>query len=426
MIATVAALLLVALGASLYAMETALTTLSRGRAIARGTGDEGERRRVTMMIEHPGRHLFSSHIARTFAAVATVFAGLSASSVPMEGVDFAVSQSAAVIGLILLLITAQAFGRAIALTSPERTLATTSSLYQVVNVVTGPLALVLGGLTGPIFRGAGIPQDDAPLPPTADDLQTQATAALAAGAIEPEEQEMIHSIIELDRTQAREVMVPRVDVTALPASTTVAAALSVISEAGYSRLPVYGESIDEITGILYAKDLLKHLDADAMSRPIGDLVRPALFVPESKKTDELLRDLRRQRVHIAIVIDEFGGTAGIVTIEDLLEEIVGEIQDEFDHEEMKIIRLGGEETLVDASISIDEVNEALHLDLRGEDVDTIGGLMSERLGRLLAQGDVVEINGAELRVDQIAGRRVRKIRIRPTATEAAGTSPDPG
>jgi len=424
MIAAVAALLLVTLGAALYAMETALTTLSRGPAIARGAEDEVERRRVTALIEHPGRHLFSSHIARTFAAVGTVFAGLSASGAPIEGVDFAVSQAAAVTGLVLLLVATQAFGRVIALTSPERTLATTSRLYQVVNVVTGPLAVVLSMMTGPIFRGAGVPQDGARQPPTADDLQTQATAALAAGAIEPEEQEMIHSIIELDRTSVREVMVPRVDVTALPASTTVAAALSVISDVGYSRLPVYRASIDEIAGILYAKDLLKHFDPDAMSRPIGDLVRPALFVPETKKTDELLRDLRRQRVHIAIVIDEFGGTAGIVTIEDLLEEIVGEIQDEFDHEEMKIIQLGSDETLVDASVSIDEVNDALHLALRGEDVDTIGGLMSERLGRLLAHGDVVEINGAELRVDQIDGRRVRKIRIRHTAAEAAGASPE--
>jgi CBS domain containing-hemolysin-like protein len=211
----------------------------------------------------------------------------------------------------------------------------------------------------------------------------------------------------------REVMVPRLDVTALPASATVEEALEVISSKGYSRVPVYGSSIDEIVGVLYAKDLLRVCRPEELSRQVRTLtLRPVYVVPESKKTDELLRELRQSHVHFAVVVDEYGGTAGIVTIEDLLEEIVGEIQDEYDREEAKIVEVSQDEAIFDATVSIDDVNDALDLELQGEDVDTIGGLLSERLGKVPALGDRVEFDGVHLAVESTHGRRIRKVRVR--------------
>jgi putative hemolysin len=245
-----------------------------------------------------------------------------------------------------------------------------------------------------------------------DDLHSHASAAREAGLIEESEQDMIDSIIELDKTTVREVMVPRMDVTGLPATATVAQALDVIASRGYSRVPVYQGSIDDIVGVLYAKDLLKVCRSQDFGREVRTLeLRTAHVVPESKKTDELLRELQHQRVHFAVVVDEYGGTAGIVTIEDLLEEIVGEIQDEYDHEEAKIVEVSADEAIFDATVSIDDVNDTLDLRLQGEDVDTIGGLLYERLGRVPALGDRIELDGVRLTVESTHGRRLRKVRV---------------
>jgi CBS domain containing-hemolysin-like protein len=206
-------------------------------------------------------------------------------------------------------------------------------------------------------------------------------------------------------------MVPRTDVAALPTTATLDDALDLVRARGYSRVPVYEGSIDNILGVLYAKDLLRFLKPDEAARPLGEMLRPAYFIPESKKTDELLRELQKQKVHIAIVADEYGGTAGIVTIEDLLEEIVGEIQDEYDREEAKIVEVAPGEAIFDATVSIDDVNDALDLALEGEDVDTIGGLLYERLGKMPTVGDRAELDGALLQVESTAGRRIRKVRV---------------
>jgi CBS domain containing-hemolysin-like protein len=211
-------------------------------------------------------------------------------------------------------------------------------------------------------------------------------------------------------------MVPRPDVVAVTVSTTIREAVEIFVREGYSRAPVYRESIDDVVGILYAKDLFPFVVDRRLDDRVGELVRPAYFVPESKKCDDLLRELQQQRVHIAIVVDEYGGTSGLVTIEDLLEEIVGEIQDEFDVEEQKIVLEGDGSAIVDGSASIDEVNDALSLDLTTEQVDTIGGLLYEKLGRVPVVGDQVQIDRVELSVVGAHGRRVTRVRVRRRET----------
>jgi len=223
---------------------------------------------------------------------------------------------------------------------------------------------------------------------------------------------MIDNILELEETTVREVMVPRPDIVALPAAATVRGAVDTFVREGYSRLPVYRDTIDDIVGILYGKDLLPLSVSGRLDDQVGDFVRPAYFVPESKRTGDLLRELQAKRVHIAIVVDEYGGTAGMVTIEDALEEIVGEIQDEFDTEEQKIVKVGDGEALVDGGVTIADANEELDLDLAAEEVDTIAGLVNEKLGRIPVVGDKVRLDHALVTVVSASGRRVTRVRVK--------------
>jgi CBS domain containing-hemolysin-like protein len=208
-------------------------------------------------------------------------------------------------------------------------------------------------------------------------------------------------------------MVPRVEIVGLPADGTIEAAIDAIVAEGHSRIPVYEDSLDEIVGILYAKDLLPYLRDAAAQRPtVRSLLRPPVFVPESMSIDDLLHELQRRKVHIAIVLDEYGGTAGLVTIEDLLEEIVGEIQDEYDTEEPATVRLSETEARVDGLVSIEELAELfdIELDLVDDDeYDTVGGLIFHRLGAIPKPGDRIHIDGLSLTVETTDGRRVSKV-----------------
>jgi CBS domain containing-hemolysin-like protein len=228
---------------------------------------------------------------------------------------------------------------------------------------------------------------------------------------EEEEQELIHSVFEFSDTIVREVMVPRPDMVVLPSDATLEQALETITQAGYSRIPIFDGDIDNIVGVLYAKDLLKRSTEDGSTRA-ATLSRAPLFVPEQKKLAELLREMQEQRVHMAIVIDEYGGTAGLVTIEDLVEEIVGEIVDEYDKEEPLVEPLGDGALRVDAKLGIDEVNELLGVELPDDDWDTVGGLVYELTGRVPVPGETVRFASIEFQTERVTGRRIQKVVIR--------------
>ncbi len=229
--------------------------------------------------------------------------------------------------------------------------------------------------------------------------------------IEAEEREMIQGIIGMEARTVRDVMVPRIDIFSLDVETPLQEAVRLVVAEGYSRVPVYRNTIDEIVGVLYAKDLLRYLHLGQTRRTLVELVRPAFFIPDSKKVDELFREMRQRRVHLSIVVDEYGGTAGVVTIEDLLEEIVGEIQDEFDAEEPLLERVNEREVLVSGRMSIRDLNDVLGLEIQSGDFDTVAGLLQFRLGRLPASGDEVEFDGSVFRVLSTDGRRVNKVRV---------------
>lgn len=228
-----------------------------------------------------------------------------------------------------------------------------------------------------------------------------------------EDEEMIEAIFEMRDRTVREVMVPRIDMVCAEISTTVADAVKMIAERGHSRIPVYEKTVDEIRGILHARDLFGLIERGETSRRIGEVMREAYFVPESKRVRQLLSDLRRLKTHMAIVVDEFGGVVGLVTLEDVLEEIVGEIHDEHESELPLLQVLSDDEVRVQGKIRIDDLNEAIGANISGPaDYDTIGGYVYDLFGRVPSQGDVSEAGELTFMVERISGQRVESLIIR--------------
>lgn len=229
----------------------------------------------------------------------------------------------------------------------------------------------------------------------------------------PDEQEleMIYAILQMEETAVRDVMVPRPDLVTIELSQSVSKAVSLMREAGHSRILAYEGSIDHVVGILHARDLLRLAEPTESSVTIQDMLRPALFVPEGKRLDDLLREFQRQRAHMAVVVDEYGGTAGLVTLEDILEEIVGEIVDEFDEDEQEVQIISDDEVILDAKVNLSFLKEHFNVEVEGDGFDTIGGLVYNQLGKIPTQGDQAVSDGLRVEVLSIEGRRITKVRV---------------
>ena len=230
-------------------------------------------------------------------------------------------------------------------------------------------------------------------------------------SLEEDETQMVRSILDLDKTLAREIMVPRIDIVALDAKSSLTELVRTVIEAGVSRIPIYENTIDNVVGVVYAKDVLKYWGQPNNGPSLDQIARAPHFIPETKRVDELLQEFRKKRVHVAIVVDEYGGVAGLVSLEDLMEEIVGEIEDEFDIGTPQIETIGPNEVIMDAAVSIDDLNEALSLDIQGEDFDTVGGFIFDRLGKIPVPGDEIREDGFLVSVLTTTGRRIRKVKI---------------
>lgn len=238
-----------------------------------------------------------------------------------------------------------------------------------------------------------------------------ADAALEDDVIEREERALIHSIIEFGDTVAREVMVPRTEMLVVEGRDRATDALEVAITAGYSRIPVFEQGIDDIIGILYTKDLMKAIQAGQKDAEVRDLARPPHFVPETKRVAELLREMQAEKRHLSLVVDEYGGTAGLVTLEDLIEELVGEIHDEFDVEEAMVEPMADGGVRVSARMAIDEVNEVIGGAFPEGDWDTVGGLLFNLLGHVPTEGEKVVCDGRTLVAEKVQGRRIGRVRI---------------
>jgi CBS domain containing-hemolysin-like protein len=257
---------------------------------------------------------------------------------------------------------------------------------------------------------------------TDSELKAMADVAHEENVIEHEEREYIHSVIDFGDTVAREVMVPRPDMVTIEGEKTVTEALETALGAGFSRIPVHAGGIDDVEGIAYTKDLIRAERVGKGEQPVRESARPAVFVPESKVVSALLRQMQEEKIHMAIVVDEYGGTAGLVTLEDLLEELVGEIVDEFDVEEPVVERKPDGSVEVSARYAVDDADELLGAELPQGTWDTVGGLMMDLVGRVPDEGDSVEVDGFRLTALDVRGRRIGRVRIEPTA--AVSTSAD--
>ncbi len=244
-----------------------------------------------------------------------------------------------------------------------------------------------------------------------EELLAMADAALEGDVIEGGERELIHSIISFGDTVAREVMVPRPDVVALENTDSVGEAIDTVLAKGFSRVPVFEESIDNIIGLVFDKDLLSALAEGRTTVPLEEIVRPTHYFPETKPVSELLREMQVGKFHLAVLLDEYGGTAGIVTLEDLIEELVGDIVDEYDQEVPEFQAVEGGGYLVDGSLSIDELGDLLEVELPEGDWDTVGGLVLGLLGHLPEQGEAAETDGFLFIANEIVGRRVTRVMV---------------
>lgn len=252
----------------------------------------------------------------------------------------------------------------------------------------------------------------------ADELRTLVDAGEQEGVLEQSEGRMISSIVDMSTTLAREIMVPRIDMLTLDVNTQIPEAVDEFIESGHSRVPVYRESVDNIIGLLYAKDLLQVWRQAASLVNLEELLRPAYFIPEAKRVNELLAELQAQRIHMAIVVDEYGGVAGLVTLEDIVEEILGEIRDEYDQlEELPYQKIGEDEYIFQGRVDLDDMNELLNCRLPKEDAETLGGFLYSQIGRVPSGGETIQTSGLLLTVEQVSGRRIQKVRVQRAPAE---------
>jgi CBS domain containing-hemolysin-like protein len=386
--------------------ETALTRVSKAKAqaLAETKGKKGEV--LLSLVEHQEWLNPTLLVVLSAQLVQSTLLGVLASRLfGPWGV-----LAATVVNVTLFFVVAEVAPKTWAIQHTDRAaLAAARPIKALANW--GPLKLLsrlLIGLTNVILPGKGL--KSGPFTSEAE-LLAVADQAVEESVIEAEERQLIESVIELGDTVVREVMVPRTDMVTFPADFRAADAMEVVILNGYSRIPAIGEGIDDIVGIVHAKDLMRADRDGEGDRPVSDLARPAHFVPETKGVADLLREMQVDRFHMAIAVDEYGGTAGLVTLEDIIEELLGEIVDEFDVEDPMIEPLPGGDVRVNARMALDEVNDLIHAQLPEGDWDTIGGLLLSELGHVPAEGESVEVQGWQLTAQRVQGRRIGRVRL---------------
>jgi len=286
-------------------------------------------------------------------------------------------------------------------------------LVYILSIITKPVVAIFMFISKLFGRLCGIELKDSAILMTEEDIISFVNVSEEEGIIEEEEKEMIHSIVGFAEITAKEVMTPRTSVLAFEASKTVDEIWEEILENGFSRMPVYEDTIDDVIGVLYIKDIMRSVKEGKTTEPVKNFIRPAYFIPETKSIIEILKEFRTQHVHIAMVLDEYGGIVGIVTIEDLLEEIVGDIRDEYDTEEGEAVeKIDDNSWRVDAMIDIETLNDELQLNLpESDDYESLGGLILSELGKMASVGDEITLDGARLKVISLDKMRVSRVLV---------------
>ncbi len=416
-LALVAVVVMVAAAALLAAAETALTRVSTARAEA--LAEEGKRGAVVLrsLIERRGlvlNPLLFVALACQLGA-ATIVAVLADRRWGTGGL-----LSVFVAELVIVFIVAEALPKGWSLARPDRSATAVAPLARVVSSI-APLRWFANGIVNRF--GAHATEEDPDGDVKEEELLALAEEAAASDAIDEDERILIESIIEFGDTVADEVMVPRTDMVAVNADFRIGDAIEVVILNGYSRVPVFGEGMDDIVGVVHAKDLMR-AERDGQDREkVTAVMRDAHFTPESKRIAELLREMQAETFHIAIVVDEYGGTAGLVTLEDLIEEVVGEIVDEFDIERPMIERVGALELRVNGRVALDDLGAELDVELPEGEWSTVGGLIFNSLGHVPEVGECLDVDGHRLLVERVQGRRIARVLVSPLPVrEAAGVT----
>lgn len=403
----IVALIVVVAFSALYSMaETAMMALSRGKV--RNLAENSQASRLSRLLREPNRLLGTVLVGNNLANIlaTTLATALFIHYLGNSGVVVST-----VVMTIFILLAAEITPKTYAAHNAEAVSLRLSGFLSVSAKIFYPIVRVLTWVGVGVIRLFGGKAEGGRLM-TEEELRTLVEVGEEQGLLEANERDMIQGIFDFGDTVVREVMVPRIDVQALPETATLGEVWDSLTEWGHSRVPIYRNTIDDITGVIYARDILAYGREKPLDTPAQQLARPVQFVPETKKIDSLFADFRRQHTQIAIVMDEYGGTAGIVTTEDLLEEIVGEIQDEYDAEEVPLKELAPGVLEVAGLYALDELNERFDLDLPHEDFDTVGGLILHLLGRVPIEGEVVTLDNVEITVAQVEGRRIAKAIIR--------------
>jgi CBS domain containing-hemolysin-like protein len=402
----VASLVLAAFAA---AAETALTSVSRIRM--RSLAEEGNSRaaRVVRLHNHPNGYLSTILSVNT----AAVIIASTATTLIVAGYAKTLPQALMTVALTLfVLIFCEIAPKSLALRFNERLALRLATPVQALTVALRPVIAVLTLVSRLLLRLATRGQNIRGPFVTEEELKLILAMGEREGVVEEEERQMIDGILEMTDKSVHEVMVPRVDVVGIEMTRGVGELIALIVEHGHSRIPVYEGTIDHVVAVVYAKDLLRHGARSDDTRPLIALSREPYFTPESKHVGELLTEMRERTVHLAIVVDEHGGTAGIVTFEDLIEEIVGPIRDEYDSAEKEEVQfLSDREVLMSARFPVDDIDDLLHIDIGESESDSIGGLVYERLGEIPKAGDVLPLGTATLTVDQVRGQSIQSVRI---------------
>jgi putative hemolysin len=406
----VLSLLFLALLMLFWIAEASVNNASRGR-IKRQADSGSKKARVIDKLLDDTESLFSTLIVAKSLAVVGLFVATSVFVADAYNGLRVTPVIVTVAVLIVIIALLQIVCREIALRRSEKIVVGLSGVLSVTATTLAPISGLVSFLAraiAGIFRGK--PDEDTD-EDESDEMRLLVDENQEEVDLEQDEKDMIRAVVELDETLAREIMIPRIDVVAAAKESSIRQIIEIIVSTGYSRIPIYEDTIDNIVGLVYAKDLLPILEQGKIEEPITEIARTPHFIPESKKVDDLLHEFQQSKVHVAIVVDEYGGTAGLVTIEDLLEEIVGEIEDEYDAEESKVERVSDSEAVMNAKVSIDEVKDIFGVDIEGEDYDTVGGFVFSRLGRIPVVADVIEIDGIKIEVLTTVGRRVKEVKI---------------
>ncbi len=413
LVATIAALFLIS--GVLAMAETAFTRMSRVRALALAEDGRGGAMRLARLLERPERTLNS--LLLVILVCQLVSANLTGVLLEehLGTIGFVLG---IVVEIAVFFVFFEVVPKTFAIQHTDRAVLLVAPILSFLTNFP-PLRLLSRGLIGlanVVLPGRGL--KEGPFV-TEEEIRQMADVAADEDAIERDERKLIHSIFEFGDMVVREAMTPRTDMVAISADDTIEEGITRAIEGGFSRVPAYAETADDIIGLVFLKDLVSMARAGKGGEPIRTALREAEFVPEQKRVAELLREMQTKKFHMAIVIDEYGGTSGLVTLEDLLEEIVGDIADEYDLEEPTVEHLPGGALRVPGGTSIDDVSDELGIELPDAEWDTVGGLVFNLLGHVPEEGECVRFQGLEFRTERVQGRRIVSVQIRPSPDSAA-------